>query len=184
MEIWKDIYGYEGYYQVSSFGNVRSLDRYVNLNYGLKRIVKGKNIKKNISNTGYLRCQLNIKNSSKHFSIHRLVAVLFVPNYKKKLYVNHINGIKTDNHYKNLEWVSISENTKHAYNEGFIKKKLGEKHHLSKIKEIDVYKIKFETSHLRNFEVAKIFNISKEHVKSIRNNYTWKHVVKKSSNQP
>lgn len=103
-EIYKDIKGYEGIYQVSNMGNIKSL------NYrktGKESILKLKKTKKDY-NFIYL---------NKYYSIHRLVAESFIPNPDNKPQVNHINGIKTDNRVKNLEWVTQSENIKHSYNE-------------------------------------------------------------------
>ena len=176
MEIWKDVIGYERFYQVSNLGNVKSLDRSINQINNSIRYYNGKLLNKKLESNGYYRVNLNKEGLSKNFSVHRLVAIAFIENSKNKPQVNHINGIKTDNFFENLEWTTISENTKHAYENKLIKKRLGEKHPLCKIKAEDVHKIKYELNHLRNFEVAIIFNIKQCHVKSIRKNYTWKHI--------
>lgn len=109
-EIWKDIEGYEGKYQVSNLGRVRSLDRKIG-NY----FRQGKVLKPCVTRNGYLQVYLYNKNSiMKPRRIHRLVANAFIPKPKDKLEVNHIDGNKNNNNMENLEWCTSSENKKHA----------------------------------------------------------------------
>lgn len=99
-EIWKDIEGYEGLYQVSNFGRVRN---------GIGRLLKPK------SNNQYNRISLYKNGRVKDTQIHRVVAETFIPNNdKKKNQVNHIDGNKKNNFVNNLEWVTRSENAKHS----------------------------------------------------------------------
>ena len=102
MEIWKDIKDYEGYYQISSEGNVR--------NTKTQQILKG-----DTNNLGYRRVTLYTP-IRKRFFIHRLVALHFCEGYSEELVVNHKDGNKQNNNYLNLEWVTRSENDLHAYN--------------------------------------------------------------------
>lgn len=104
-EIWKDIAGYEGLYQVSNFGRVKSL------NYNKTGISKCLVPKKNNSYNMVCLCKGGVH---KYVSIHRLVANAFIPNPENKLEVNHIDGNKSNNLISNLEWVTSSENTRHA----------------------------------------------------------------------
>lgn len=113
MEIWKDIYEFEGYYQVSNFGNIRSLDRFDGVNYR-----KGQLIKPILKYNGYLQVGLRKNNKRKYFSIHRLVAIHFIDNPDNKKQVNHIDCNKQNNKVNNLEWVTPKENQFHAKENG------------------------------------------------------------------
>lgn len=110
-EIWKDIVGYEGKYQVSNLGRVKSL------NYG--RTGKEKVLKYE-DNNGYLRVNLCKNCKVKHYRIHRLVAQAFIPNPDNLPVINHKNEIKTDNRVQNLEWCTSQYNS--TYNNQHIKR--------------------------------------------------------------
>lgn len=120
-EIWKDVVGYEGHYQVSNMGRVRSLDKYVNSGGLPSRAIKnqlslktGKFLKSSIQSNGYARVNLSINSKIKQFLVHRLVADHFLEQVLNKNNVNHINGIKTDNYVENLEYVNQRENVLHS----------------------------------------------------------------------
>lgn len=119
-EIWKPISGYNGYYEVSNLGRVRSLTRKIERtdpkDSTKKRLFtyKGKLVPFWITKKGYCRCTLNINGQKKNHLVHQLVAKEFIKNKESKPQVNHINCIKTDNRIENLEWVTNSENFKHA----------------------------------------------------------------------
>lgn len=106
LEEWRPIQNFESYYEVSNWGRVRN-------------IVTKSLLKAHKTPAGYYRLQLQVKGKSVNFLVHRLVAVAFIQNPQNKPEVNHINSIRTDNYFQNLEWVTSSENLKHAYDSGF-----------------------------------------------------------------
>jgi hypothetical protein len=113
-EQFRDIKGYEGMYQVSNYGRVKSLDREYICARGQHRRVIGRILKQKKNRCGYMVCSLSNHQDLKEFLVHRLVASAFISKIDGKYDVNHIDGNKTNNHYSNLEWVTKSENTLHA----------------------------------------------------------------------
>ena len=107
-EVWKDVQGYDGYYQVSNFGRIKSLSRDIfnGMGYYLK---KEKILKQVPSNHGYCAVTLYIENIGKQFLVHKLVASAFVKNLLNKEKVIHIDFIKKNNSSNNLEWATSLE---------------------------------------------------------------------------
>ena len=120
-EVWKDVVGYEGMYQVSNLGRIRSLDRFVNssvINIGKKK-TKGRILKQCICH-GYLVVSLG--KNGKTQRVHRLVANEFIPNPENKPHIDHINTIRTDNRVENLRWVTAKENSNNPISKEKIRK--------------------------------------------------------------
>lgn len=117
-EIWKDIVGYEGKYQISNYARVKSLKR---KRPGDGYILKERLLKPGLMKVGYYSVALWKNCKQKTFHIHRLVAKYFIPNPKGKREVNHIDGNKTNNLLSNLEWVTPKENCRHAQKTGLVK---------------------------------------------------------------
>ena len=113
-EVWRDINGYEGYYQVSSEGRVKSLERTFINKSGRKRTVKERILKPAFDGWGYLIVTLCAGGKRKNLMVHRLVCEAFNDNRDEKPEVNHINEIKTDNRACNLEWCTRRENLNHG----------------------------------------------------------------------
>lgn len=144
VEAWKPIKGYEKLYEVSSFGRIKSLARtYINSDgrrYSRSaRIIKQQDDCKR----GYLKVRLYKNNIATCLSVHRLVAVAFIPNPKKLPEVNHKFGVKKDNRVSELNWSTSSDNQQHAYdildrNRPMLGK-FGKNHHTSiKINQYDL----------------------------------------------
>jgi len=151
-EEWRDIEGYEGMYQVSNLGNVRSLDRTIASSGRLiKR--KGMLLSAKPNKRGYCGLTIHKNGVGEKFFVHRLVALTFIANPECKLTVNHINGIKHDNRVDNLEWNTIEENNQHAIDSGLNEKKVSDK---------DVLEIKrlYSETRIPISEIAKKFGLS------------------------
>lgn len=118
MEEWRDAPGYEEYYQVSSYGNVRSVDRYIIRSDGVKQFRKSKLMAKTPNTDGYLTVHLAKDGVQKRIGIHILVAKAFVDGYAEGLEVNHKDFDRTNNVPENLEWITHSENVKILYENG------------------------------------------------------------------
>lgn len=112
-EIWKPIKGYEGRYEVSNLGRIKSLSRYIARKDGRVSLRRSQYLKFSDSH-GYKRVYLAKDCTRKKFPVHRLVAEAFVPNPENKPEINHKDGIKNNNIYTNLEWVTRSENIIHS----------------------------------------------------------------------
>ena len=113
-ELWRDINGYEGLYQVSNYGRVRSIS--VRNQYGEKQRIKI--LKQHDNGRGYLKVSLSKNGKVKHSRVHRLVAEAFLFNPIGLLEINHINFNTYDNNVDNLEWISHEDNIKYSKNNG------------------------------------------------------------------
>ena len=179
-EIWKSIKGYEDAYEISSHGNVRSLDRYVDHLDGGFALKKGKELVIDIGKSGYCRVRLYLGGKSKHILVHRLVGIHYIPNPENKPEINHKFGDKGNYYYKDLEWSTRKENMIHAYSNGFKFGMKGETHGQSKITEDDA-----RWCHLWKIvgysqtEIAECLGITKQNVSKIQIGTRWKHIFNK-----
>ena len=119
-EIWKDIKDYEGLYQISNFGRVKSLKRKVKNKNGY-RIVEEKILKNLINDMGYYTVNLRKDNQNNIKLIHRLIAENYISNKNNYPIINHIDGNKLNNNIDNLEWCTYSHNIKEAFKLGLNK---------------------------------------------------------------
>ncbi len=172
MEIWKYIPGYEGLYEISNFGRVKSLP---------KRNRPGKTIilKPTMDTQGYLYVSLYNLNKQKTVRIHPLVANNFVDGKTKlKSQVNHVDGTKENNNSSNLEWVTGSENMLHAVAMGLLSTKKGEENPASKLTKINVKEIRklYSTGLYTQRFISNKFNISFSTIHLVVRNKIWKSV--------
>ena len=163
-ERWIDVPGYEGLYQVSNLGQVVSISRN-GTNGGVLKFDK--------NNAGYHQVRLYKGNKSRVFRVHRLVASAFI--YPSEMDVNHKNGIKTDNRLKNLEYVTASQNVRHARKLFGSWSLTGAKHQNAKLTDADVEAIKSQAGHVTQRELAKTYGISEAQVSRIINGTRWNH---------
>lgn len=119
FEIWLPVRGYEGLYEVSDKGRVRSLDRKVIYSTGREVLHRGRILKDTAGKAGYPQVVLTKDKEKKNYSVHRLVAEAFIPNPENKEQVNHIDRNKENNNISNLEWVTHQENADHAVASGY-----------------------------------------------------------------
>ena len=126
METWKSVVDYEGMYEISDTGRIRSVDRVVTRCDGTVWKLRGKLLKQAIDHSGYSFVMISKNGKIKNHRIHRLVMDSFSPEGKKRE-VNHIDGDKTNNALSNLEWVTSSENKIHSYKTGlgYVKSVIG-----------------------------------------------------------
>ena len=165
MENWKDIKGYENLYQISDFGNVKSIEKKSNGTRGRINIRHSINHKPFLTKKGYNTVKLRKNGHSKSFLVHRLVAINFIPNIHNKSQVNHINSIKTDNSVTNLEWCTASENLIHSFKNGTHNIK-GEKNPSSKITNNDAEDIRKSNESIK--ELSKKYKISEVSVRKVK----------------
>lgn len=178
-EIWKDVKGYEGLYQISNYGRVKNKKT----DYILKPA---------LGSWGYEFVQLCDKGRETSKCIHRMVAESFLDNPDNLPQVNHIDGNKRNNHIDNLEWVSCSQNIKHAFNTGLKKKKMGKENPLygrcgiesTRHREVNKYDLEgnFIESYISIREASKKNNINASNISSVcsgrkkmAGNYIWKY---------
>lgn len=121
-EIWKDIPGFEGYYQASDLGRVKSLRRKIVDSVGHEYFVEER-IMKAVFNKkiGYLRVIICKNGTRKTTTVHRIVALAHLPNPENKRTVNHKDGDKLNNCISNLEWATTTENIRHAFKQGLMR---------------------------------------------------------------
>lgn len=161
VEIWKYVVGYEKYYQVSNLGKIKTLRK--------RKLI----LKPCINKKGYYNvCILN-----KVFLIHRLVAKAFIDNPENKPTVNHIDGNKLNNCVENLEWATWSEQNIHAFKLGLQNNK-GSNHPQHKLIESDVLEIRnLLKTNIKINDIAKLYNVSRSTIESIKYNYHWRHIL-------
>lgn len=182
VEEWRPIIGYKGSYEVSDYGRVKSLDRYIQIqaysggnqyqkqfNSSAKTVFRKGRVLKPKDYKGYKSVDL----SGKPCKVHRLVAQAFIPNPKNKPNINHIDNNPSNNNSSNLEWCTQKENMQHAVKQNRMIN--GERISTSKLSEDDVRKIR--NSFLPTRELVKIYNVHRRHILRIKRSIQWKHIT-------
>lgn len=190
MEVFKDVIGYEGRYQVSNRGRVKSLARTSTDSIGRNMSWNEKMLKLPLDRFGYPKVELRDGQNGAMHRVHRLVAIAFIPNPEEKGQVNHKDGVKDNNFLDNLEWATRKENIQHGWRTGLIVPSnpnlngnlQGEKVPLSKLKEKDIVYIRENSRHLggtlSNVELATMYGVTNETIRCVVRFKTWKHVQK------
>lgn len=172
MEQWKDVTGYEGLYEISNCGVVKSIDRLVfQVMNGIRKTFnyKGKILAQEITNRNYLRVTLSKNNEQKRYSVHRLVATAFLENPNNFQQVNHKDGNTVNNSVENLEWCTQSMNQKHAFDTGLQESLKGEQHGNCKLADTEVAEIinMYATGMYTQKQIAIRYGICRQHVSDL-----------------
>ena len=183
IEVWKQVIGYEGQYEVSNMGRLRYVPKTVmvfrkDTSRSHAVSIKGKTSNGAANSKGYVYVKLQRDRKRQSVKMHRLVALHFIPNPNNLPQVNHIDGDKKNNKAVNLEWCNNSHNIKHAYSSGLMNRK-GERQNTCKIKESDVLEIReFYSKNPKSFlrVYAEKLNITITTVSNIIKRNIWKHI--------
>lgn len=169
MEVWKDILDYEGIYQISNFGRVRSLDRYVSNdpNGKGKRLIEGKILIPSDNGHGYKYVSLTEKQKRKRCYVHRLVAEAFIPNPKNYDQINHKDENKRNNNVNNLEWCNSQYNIDYSFSREVIQID----RNTNEI--VGVFKSSKEAARINGFSSGNITQVC-NHLWRYYNGYLWK----------
>lgn len=174
--VWKEVSGYEDFYQVNNVGEVRSLDRTTTFSNGRVKSFKGQNLSLSVAGAGYLMAQLSYNGEKKKQYVHRLVAKAFIKNDSNKPEINHKDGNKLNNSVENLEWCTSSENKKHAYKNGLrsVVDVNGEKNGRSKLKEKEIIEIREKHKQGFSYEsIGKVYGVHKATIGKIVRRKLW-----------
>lgn len=141
-EEWRDVIGYEGFYQVSNLGRIKSLDRTQKMppsKFPPSFVRKGKTIKQHIDKNGYCQACLSANGKKKRWPVHRLVAMAFIPNVNLCPHINHKDENKQNNNADNLEWCTAKYNNSYGSRlKRMANAEIGERNHGHKLNEADV----------------------------------------------
>ena len=173
-EIYKDIPGWDGYYQASNLGNIKSVTRIVNHKRLGQQTVYERILKPNIV-CGYRQVILSKDGKRNYQKVHRLVAETFISNPDSKKQVNHIDGNKLNNCIDNLEWNTPSENQIHAFNKGLSKPRRGKANNFTKLTKeqvIEIKKLLKQKTHSHR-QIGEIYGVTRQAIGRINTGKNW-----------
>lgn len=177
MEIWKSIKKFDNEYEISNKGQIRSKHKVIVKSNGVCYTRVSKVLKPAISEDGYYKGSVCVNKKIKPYKIHRLVAEAFCKGYKKGLEVNHIDGNKLNNNANNLEWVTRSENVKHAVRTGLLPVTRGSQRTQATINENQVRQIKkLMAQGVQRKIICEQVGCSIHVYKDIQRGKSWRHV--------
>jgi hypothetical protein len=177
-EEWNDIIGFDGFYQASNLGQIRSCNRTVTYVDGRKRFCGGQVLKPYLNPRGYLAVCLHKDQKNKVCTVHELVMLAFIGVRPKAFDINHIDGVKTNNYLSNLEYCSKSDNVRHSFAMGLQVNPRGEKHNRAKLSEYQILEIRrlYAAGEVNQVQIASIYDVTKNNINSIVNRKTWRHL--------
>jgi len=179
-EIWRNVNGWEGIYQISSFGRIKALERFFvkknSRSLGLKAVYQHEKIRSvRLNPNGYCTISFWIEGKPIHKLVHRLVALHFIDNPNNYKQVGHLDNNPANAKWDNLEWGTQKMNIQYAVKCG--RWHTGQKNYQTKLKDSDIPKIReLLKSGLSSRKIAAQFDIDKHAILSIKNNKTWKHI--------
>jgi hypothetical protein len=174
-ERWRAVVGFEGAYEVSDHGRVRSLDRVINMRDGRQRRHEGIVLRASPNHHGYPTVSLRWNGKASEVNVHVLVAAAFLGDNSGAAEVNHIDGVKTNNRVVNLEWVPHADNLRHALATGLRTGRRGEQSPSAKLTEVDVHRIRRLAPTLTRVALAREYGVAPSTISRIVTGVRWKY---------
>lgn len=178
INMWSEIRGYDGFYEVSGKGKVRSWR--LRNGRSSNKTESPRLLKSFLDKDGYRKYGLSKDGKTKQYRACRLVAIAFIPNPENKPQVNHIDGVKDNDSVENLEWSTAKENVNHSIDTGLRTHDhmMGAENHMSKLSTDDILDIKnaYRLGCFTHQEISDAYNVSRQHISSIISGKKWSYL--------